>query len=380
MFQGATAAEGRAAGGHYIDDVVRSFALLLLAAAPATAEPCKPHAQLEGDAAAVASVTAELVKLGVVVSRSGSVAASAGCKTVFAAVELGRDGGLAIAVKTGAQSEGRTVSDAVVAASWIDSWVADDFAPPQPAANGFFELRPAARTAASGPPGADVHAEVAAPASTHELGVAVSAAVDQEWSFDRTKWTGISGGACVQVDAWCFGARGRYANQSILVGPTAAARSDFAVLATASYAKQLGRTQVIPELGLGLGRMTTDRINGCLHQTCDPHDQSCMEPPPDMECVEHDREHAYTLDLQDHLHATSVTPRAAASVRLAVAIADHLYLDGIATVTLEPFGHDQYPLPLGEVPPPGIPPEQLALPGQSIGTFELGLGLRWGSR
>jgi hypothetical protein len=365
--------EGKAAGGHYIDDVTRSFALLLLAAAPAAAEPCKPHAQLEGDAAAVASVTAELVKLGVVVG----AAAPAGCKMVFAAVELGRDGGLAIAVKTGTQSEGRTVSDPVVAASWIDSWVADDFAPPQPAPNGFFDLRPAPQYRE-----AEAEAAIWRDARIYpRLGVSVSAAFDQAWSFDRTRWTGISGGACVQVNALCFGGRGRYAAQDILVGQTAARRSDFEVLATASYTKQLGRTQLVPELGLGVGKMTTDRVNGCRHLTCDPHDQNCVEPPPDMECVEHDPEHAYTLDLNDRMHVTSVTPRVAASLRLAVALADHLYLDGIAAVTLAPFGHgDSYGLPIGEAPPPGVAPEQVALPGQSIGTFELGFGLRWGYR
>ena len=374
MFRGATASEGSSAAGHYIDEVTRSFALLCALTAPAAADVCKPHAQLEGDPAAVASVTAELTKLGVVVDAT----APAGCKTVFAAVELSREGGLAIAVKTGTQSEGRTVSDAVVAASWIDSWVADDFSPPQPAANGFFDLRPAAPVAA---PGADVAVEATPAASEHALGVSLSAAVDQSWSFDGRRWSGISGGACIQRDAWCFGARARYAEQDILAGQTAARRSDFAAFATASYTKQLGRTQLVPELGVGLGKMTTDRVNGCRHVTCDPHDQNCIEPPPDMECIERDPEHAYTLNLMDQMHITSVTPRASASLRVAVAIADHLFLDGIAAVTLAPFGHaDPYGLPLGEVPPPGVPPEQLALPGQSIGTFELGLGLRWGSR
>ncbi|MEP6860219.1 MAG: hypothetical protein ABJE66_06340 [Deltaproteobacteria bacterium] len=355
--------------------MTRSFALLLLAAAPAAAEPCKPYAQLEGDAAAVASVTVELVKLGVVVD----AAAPAGCKTVLAAVELGSAGGLAIAVKTGMQSEGRTVSDAVVAASWIDSWVADDFAPPQPAANGFFDLRPAAPSHA---PGADVEAEVAAPASTRELGISVMAAVDQSWTFDGTRWSGIAAGACASLGAWCFGARGRYATQDILVGQTAAARSDLSALATASYTKQLGRMQLIPELGLGLGRMTTSRIDGCRRPpTCDPQDTGCVEPQIDIDCAEHNPDHAYALDLNDHLHAATVTPRAAATMRLAVAITDNLYLDGIAAVTLAPFGHGQpYGLQPGTQMPVGIPAEELVLPGESIGTFELGLGLRWGSR
>jgi len=358
--------------------VTRAFALLCLLAGPAGAEPCRPHAQLEGDPAAVASVTAELVKLGVVVGPSAGEAAPSGCKTVFAAVELARDGGLAIAVKTGTQSEGRTVSDPVVAASWIDSWVADDFSPPQPDANGFFELRPATPVAA---PSADLAAEAAPAPSEHAYGVAVSVGADQSFSFDGKRWTGLSGGACIQRDAWCFGGRARYASQDILVDQTAARRTDFEALATASYTKQLGRAQVIPELGLGIGKMTTDRVNGCRHVSCDPREPGCMEPPPDMECIEHDPVHAYTLDLDDHLHVGSVTPRAAARVRFAWALADHVYLDGIAAITLAPFGHgDPYGLPLGELPPPGVPPEQVALPGQSIGAFELGLGLHWESR
>jgi len=374
MFQGATTAEGHAAAGHYIDEVIRSCALLVLTlAAPAAAEPCKPHAQLEGDAAAVASVTAELVKLGVVVDGN----APTGCKTVVAAVELARDGGLAIAVKTGTQSEGRTVSDPVVAASWIDSWVADDFAPPQPAHNGFFDLRPAAAN-----PEVDNEATMWRDVKLYpRVGISVSAAFDQAWTFDGRRWSGITAGACASLGAWCFGVSARYAAQSILVGQTAAARSDLSGLATASYAKQLGRTQLVPELGLGLGRMSTARVDGCRQQTCDPRDPGCMEPPLDTECVERDPEHAYTLDLNDHLHAATVTPRAAASVRLAIAIADHLYLDGIAAVTFAPFGHSQpYGQPAGASAPAGVSPEQIALPGESIGTFELGLGLRWGNR
>jgi len=356
--------------------VTRSFALLCALTAPAGADVCKPHAQLEGDPAAVASVTAELTKLGVVVDAT----APAGCKTVFAAVELAREGGLAIAVKTGTQSEGRTVSDAVVAASWIDSWVADDFSPPQPGANGFFDLRPTSPPATV-QPRADLDDTVAPASTEHVFGLSASAALDQAWSFDGTRWTGISGGLCVQRDAWCFGARARYATQDILVGQTAATRRDFAALATASYSKDLGRTVVVPELGLGLGKLTTDRVNGCRHVTCDPaHDPSCMEPPPDTECIEHDPAHAYALDLMSPFHVTSITPRAAASLRIAVALADHVFLDGIAAITLEPFGHGDYDLPLGVAPPPGIPREQLALPGQSIGTFEVGLGLRWGYR
>ena len=377
MFQGATPSEGRAAGGHYIDDVTRSFALLLLAAAPATAEPCKPHAQLEGDAAAVASVTAELVKLGVVVGQSGGDGAPAGCKTVFAAVELGRDGGLAIAVKTGTQSEGRTVSDAVVAASWIDSWVADDFAPPQPAPNGFFDLR-----AAQTHPDLDADTRTWSDVKIYPwLGISVMAAVDQSWSFDHTRWSGIGGGACAQVSSWCFGARARYATQDILIGQTAAARSDLAILATASYAKQVGRTQLIPELGLGAGKLTTSRIDGCRHVSCDPHDTGCTEPPLEIG-VRRARSRA-CLRTRSRRPVSRLVGDAARSGDASSRLRDHRS----HLPRRHRGGHARAIRALGTVqvarrraPPPGIAPEELALPGESIGTFELGLGLRWGSR
>src|SRR5512135_2686584 len=91
------------------------------------AEPCAPRATLAGDAEAVSRVAAELARLGV----KTDGAATSGCRTVSAAVELDRSGGIAVAVRDSSQrSEGRVVSDAAVAAAWIDSWLHDDFAVP----------------------------------------------------------------------------------------------------------------------------------------------------------------------------------------------------------------------------------------------------------
>ena len=333
------------------------------------AEPCPPHARLTGDPAAVASVGAELAKLGVVVSDAPSA-----CKTIDATVELGPTGGYAIAVQHGAQSEGRTVGDAAVAATWLDSWLVDDFGGPT-----FTAKLASAPIVAPQEPVTETEAR-AEMAPTPRLGVALMASLDQAWTFDGARWTGISAGACVQVGRLCFGATGRYATQSMLVGQTAAARADLSVLATASLTSQVGRFQVVPELGVGAGWMTTKRVDGCrVVPLCDPNDPHCTMPPADPDCAEHDQEHAYALRLDDHFHAATVTPRARASVKLAVALADHLWLDGIAAVMVSPFDHaDAYGLPSTTPPPFGVPKDQLALPGESIGTFELGLGLRWG--
>lgn len=330
------------------------------------AQPCPPHARLAGDPAAVASVGAELTKLGVVVSDAPSA-----CRTLDATVEPGPDGGYAIAIQHG---EGRTVGDAAVAATWLDSWLVDDFGGPTFTA----KLASAPIVARQEPvTEADAYADMKlAP----RLGVALSAAVDQAWTFDGARWTGLSVGACVQVGKLCFGATGRYATQSMLVGQTAAARSDLSVLATASLISQVGRFQVVPELGVGAGWMATKRVDGCrVVPLCDPDDPHCSMPPVDPDCAEHDQEHAYAVRLDDHYHASTVTPRVRASVKLAVALADHLWLDGIAAVMVSPFDHgDAYGLPSTTPQPFGIPKDQLALPGESIGTFELGLGLRWG--
>jgi hypothetical protein len=329
----------------------------------AGADPCV-HATLDGDPAAVASVTIELVKLGVEVGPASS------CKSVAATVESDRDGAIAVAVKTGSQSEGRTVSDPALAATWIDSWLQDDFGA---LAN--------ARVVSASP---DVirAIEIPAPSKTG-IGISVSAAFDQSWMFDGSRWTGITAGVCAKIGGLCFGARGRYATDSELFGQTAAARSDLSMLATASYEMKVGRIAIVPELGLGIGRAATSRIDGCRRvETCDPnHDPGCMVPPPDDECIAHDPDHAYAVDLGDHLQASTVTPRAAGSVRVAVAIADHVWLDGSAAVMVSPFAHtNHYDLPMGTPPPFGIMADQLALPGESIGTFELGIGLRWEPR
>jgi hypothetical protein len=348
-----------------------SVSALVILAGNAAADCPHPRATLEGDPAAVASVTKELVKLGVDV---GPPIASS-CKSVSATVELDRDS-IAVAVKTGSQSEGRTVSDPVLAATWIDSWLGDDdFGGPM-----FQTKLASARVVTANP---DIIAAVDIPSARSERGIAVSAAFDQAWMFDGSRWTGVTGGVCAQLGAFCVGARGRYAAESELFRQTAASRSDLSVLATASYEKQIGRAKIMPELGLGIGRMSTTRIDGCRHvQTCNPDmDPDCMAPPVDSDCIARDPEHAYTLDVGDHLEGTTVTPRAAAGLRVAIEIADHFWLDGSAALMLSPFQHaETYDLPSGTPVPYQTQKDQLALPGESIGTFELGIGLRWGTR
>ena len=110
------------------------LAVSAAAAQTAGAEPCAPRAELGGDAEAVAKVAAELQRLGVDASTDPMKRpARTSCPVIVAAVELDRGGGIAVAVRDSSQrSEGRVVSDAALAAAWIESWLRDDFTAPSP--------------------------------------------------------------------------------------------------------------------------------------------------------------------------------------------------------------------------------------------------------
>src|SRR5262249_51779315 len=103
--------------------IARAALALVVASAvrTAAAEPCAPRAALDGDAEAIARVGEELRRLGVAVELRGAAGREGRCGAIIAAVELDRGGGIAVSVSDAShRSEGRVVSDAAVAAAWID--------------------------------------------------------------------------------------------------------------------------------------------------------------------------------------------------------------------------------------------------------------------
>lgn len=356
----------------------RAAATIVLVSALRTtwAGPCAPRAALDGDAAAVERVAAELERLGVAIDRGAPPAAhDTRCRTVVAAVELDRRGGIAVAVRDGAQrSEGRVVSDPALAAAWIDSWLHDGFepslaAPPPP------QQQPAISA-----PG--LVAQLAPTTPSYDR-ISVAASYDQMWTDDGAGWSGFSAAACVHVGPFCIGARARYATGLVTTPTTAASRSDTAVLATASWSYPIGRMFLSPEVGLGAGRMTTDRVDGCAPPTmpmCNPMtDPSCPPTmPPSPVCTS---PVPTTTFIGDGFSAATITPRASVALRVAVPLFDHVWLDGIASAMLAPFGHDglwaSHPVMdpnMMTVSDPG------ALPGEPTASLQLGVGLRIGGQ
>lgn len=353
-----------------------ALAVVLSGIRTAGAEPCVPRAALAGDAAAVAQVAAELRRMGVAIEPATG-AEPARC-AVVAAIEPDRGGGISVAVRDASQrSEGRVLSDATLAAVWIDSWVHDDFdeeaAPPVAAMPVTAPGTVAAIAVAPPPPAGDRFA--------------VAASYEQSWSDDGTWWTGLSGGTCARVGAFCLGVRVRYAEQQQPTNLTIAARSDLSALATASWTHPLGRMQIAPEVGLGVGRMTTDRVEGCTApiaqpaQPCQPGDPTCIPPPPQPCEVTADGTPTGAVYVGDGFHATTYTPRAEAALRVSVPLAAHVWLQGLAAVTVAPFGHATAYQP----PPPStggtgpISPAQIAMPGEPEAAVQLGIGLRVGA-
>ncbi|NVB85592.1 MAG: hypothetical protein HOV81_44925, partial [Kofleriaceae bacterium] len=163
------------------------------------AEPCPPRAQLEGDREAIERVSRELAKLGVAIAP-----ATATCPSLQARVELDMSGGIAVAVHAAAQrSEGRIVSDPVLAAAWIDSWVRDDLDVARwPGPTTVAAAAMAAPAVASiAPPSAtaprDVPAPAAVPATPLLARVTISASYELAEASDGSSFTGFGASACV---------------------------------------------------------------------------------------------------------------------------------------------------------------------------------------
>jgi len=326
----------------------RSAVLSLVVAATqsASAGPCAPRAHLDGDAEAIARVTAALASLGIEVGSTRD-----GCPVVVAAVELDRGGGIAVAVRDRTnRSEGRVVSDAALAAAWIDSWIHDDFAP---------EAAPALSPPSSAP---SVPARVpvdASPAAASPVSpldrFAIDAGYVQTFGFDASSGNGFAGGACVRAGALCVGARVHVLQLDV---PSGATRDDLAVTATASWSHALGNVVVAPELEAGVGRMTTDACPP--PPPCDPTTMMCMAAPP---C------------LNAGVHEETYTPRVGASLRASVPLFAHVWLEGTAAIVLAPFGHGD--------PFPGAPDASGnmmpgSIPGEPAASAQLGVGVRVG--
>ena len=352
-----------------------AVAVMLFATRTGSAQPCPPRADLGGDSAAIAQVANELRRLGVTIS---DTAPEPGCAVVHAQVQLDDNGGIAVAVRGASRgSEGRVVSDAALAAAWIDSWTRDDDAllgvPPALAA-------PSSRVATAEPMPVQDPAPQDAAATTSMLDrIALAISYEETWTNDDTSWSGIVGAACIRVGAFCLGGRARYASQpERLYKSTALTRRDLAVSGTASYPLSVGTMSVEPEVGLGIGSMTTKRVDGDCKEmpppNCDPMDPTCQMQPGMCVPTDPNTTTPPKLFVGDHFNTSTLTARLSLAVRIAVPLFQHVWLDGFAGYTLAPFAHTSEFAGAGTMNLPDV-----AIPGEPSSGYALGVGLRVGS-
>jgi hypothetical protein len=353
----------------------------LLSVSSAAGEPCPPRTELVGDREAIERVSSELARLGAQIGP-----ATPGCPAVRANVELDREGGIAVAIVDGARrSEGRVVSDAGVAAAWIDSFLRDDV-------EGFQrdDADATTTTAITAPaatrPAPPAPTPVPAPGGSLFERFGASVGVEQSWPEGDATATGIAVASCLRVGRrLCLGTNVHYASEDDrAVNSTAMARNDLSVLATASLAFTLGHITVVPEVGVGFGRRSTRRLDcdpAPPPPNCDPNDPTCANPdgtippsPTDPGFCENATLSKYYVG--DQLHAITYTPRVATGLRLAIPLFEHVWLEGVAAFELAPFGHAR---DFTTTAADGSSPGELALPGEPTDALHLGVGLRVGA-
>ncbi|HSK01906.1 MAG TPA: hypothetical protein VK932_11720, partial [Kofleriaceae bacterium] len=199
----------------------------------------------------------------------------------------------------------------------------------------------------------------------------------QAWTDDRTRWSGVALSACVRIGGACLGGRVGHARQEVALDLTAAAKRELSLLATVSYSHDVGRMSIAPEVGVGLGRLSTARIEGCkMDVNCDPMDPSCsagMEPQP--ACTTEPGQ----VYVGDDLDETTYAPRIATALRIAIPLFDHVWLDGLVAATIAPLGHHE---DYGTDPASTTMPNtaSLGLPGDPLLGLQLGVGIRFGAR
>jgi hypothetical protein len=184
----------------------------------------------------------------------------------------------------------------------------------------------------------------------------------------------VSGAACWRVGRVCAGARVRAAWLPQTQSPDALSaytRQDLAAYAIATTSIELGRMRVAPELGLGVGRMSTQRLDLCKGPPmCDPNDPTtngCTMPPP--VCADP----GTPTFVPSTFAVETWTPRATAALRVAVPLFDHVWLEGTAAADIAVGAHGPF------AGAPDAAGNVVTVPGEPSTGVSLGVGVRVGA-
>jgi hypothetical protein len=295
------------------------------AASADPAPPCPPAARVAGDAELGHALVLELSILGVT---SGDIPAR--CPAVDVTVVRSGDS-VAVSLRDGAGRQAAEVlTDASVAAAWIESWVHPEISDPLLA--GRSSAGPSA--AASAAPTVEVRAS-GAPAARRSAyrGLLLGAAGEMASASDGSDWRGITASVCAQLGPVCAGLTGRGADNRGISndgGMTTVNRWEVSLLAGVSAPLELGRMRLVPSAGIGLAYSESGRGGGATCSGEVSPDGTACDPP-------------YAID--DAFGAYSFGPRAELGLAGSFPIAGPLSLTLGVAMSFAPMARDEAAIP-----------------------------------
>jgi hypothetical protein len=214
--------------------------------------PCQPAARVDGDEEIAGPVRLELAVLGV---RTAAIPPP--CPAVDVTVSAaGEQVSVALRDPSGRRA-GQVVTNARVAATWIESW-----------------LHPELRAPLLGPRAGEIAAGRTAPAASRMSyrGLTVGAAAERVYASDDSEWRSLSLAACARLGPLCPGLVTRLADNRDFSPEGVWNRLDrLAVDVTASLSApfDVGRMQITPGVAVGLGYLRT-ASDACEDVPSDP--------------------------------------------------------------------------------------------------------------
>ena len=290
--------------------------------------------------------------------------------------------GVAVTLRDGAgRQAAQVVTDAQVAASWIESWVHPEIGAPLLAARG----APGATAAAEPAAEVTMTAPPARPGRFAYRGLSLGAAAEMTSASDGSDWRALSASVCARFGFLCAGLTARGAdNRGISMdgGQTEANRYQLELLASVGASLAIGRMTLVPSAGIGLAYEETGRAGGadCMSEQ-DPTGMVC-EPP-------------YAID--DGFTAYSLGPRAELGLGGAFPIAGPLSLTLGVAMSFAPMARSEPAEPdyareyfdtTNDGTDPDVPPpdgvmdfyfaeDSYKLPAEPSRMTRISLGLSW---
>lgn len=326
---------------------------------------CPPSAVLDGQDALVAELESELRELDV------GLTPNSDCPSTEVSVESLSSGFFISLQEESGRSTYRQVGTLRIAAVWIDSWLQEDLAtslltprslPPRPQATPDRQSIGLLST--------DTISDK--DSSPWVLGLAY----DRSTASDSTDWQGIRAGICYPLSSACLGTSLRIAESTTSIdndiNSDTYAQSSQDLLVTLRTSIPLGRSLLIPQVGIGYGRLVTQTSTVC--------DQGIVPPGacPDID----------DNQLSDR---SSWAPRGELSLALSLPLSQRIRLSLGGALNIRPFGtavgksNLQTPPPLPDCEPASDPlcidvppepvPEDIYLPADPDRFWRLSIGV-----